>query len=273
MAKRRPGGGDPPPPDNTVVLYTSLVLILLTFFIMISAKANFDETKYGKVIESVTEAFGPMGGGKTTIGAETGIDINAPSLSDKLASPSVRDPEMSQIRTILTPGILDGEARIVHNKGQRIISLSSGLLFLPDSAELNPEAREMLLAFARVMRGSDIPVIVEGHTDNQPPGTEGVGDNWDISVNRALSVLYLLEGEGELPAERLSAYGYGGEKPAVANNSPANRARNNRVDLILDFDSTRAGSLKGLAGEDRSFDFQGFEFDLPERPGGEGEVY
>jgi chemotaxis protein MotB len=194
-------------------------------------------------------------------------DINDKSL------PPVADPQMAQIRTIFAPGIMDGESRIVHNKGQRIISLSSGILFLPDSAELSDEARETLLAFARVMRGSSVPIAIEGHTDNLPPVTEGIGDNWDISVNRALSVLYLLAGEGELELERLSAYGYGGERPIVANNSPNNRAKNNRVDLVLDFDSTRAGSLKSLEGDDRSFDFQGFEFTLPEKPGEESEVY
>jgi chemotaxis protein MotB len=255
-----------------MVLYTSLVLILLTFFIMISAKANFDETKYGKVVESVTQTFGPFRGGRTAIGEDAGLDLESPSLGERAGS-RVADPQMAGIRSLLAPGILDGRARIVHNKGQRIISLSSEILFLPDSAELTPEAAELLLAFARIMRDSDIEIAVEGHTDNLPPQTEGVEDNWDLSVDRALSVLFLLQGEGGVAAERLSAYGYGGEKPAVSNNSPANRAKNNRVDLVLDFDSTRAGALKGLTEEDRSFDFQGFEFSLPEKPGEESEVY
>ncbi|MDR2405021.1 MAG: OmpA family protein [Deltaproteobacteria bacterium] len=258
--------------DSTMVLYTSLVLIILTFFIMISAKANFDETKYSKVIESVADTFGPFRGGSSAIGADSGLDINLPNLNER-ALARVSDPQMAQIRTVFAPGILDGETRIVHNKGQRIISLSSGILFLPDSAEIAPEAREVLLAFARIMRDSTIPIAIEGHTDNLPPVTEGVGDNWDISVNRAISVLELLSEEGEIPLERLSAYGYGGEKPIVANNTPANRQKNNRVDLVLDFDSTREGSLRGLTPTDRSFDFQGFEFTLPEKPGDESEVY
>jgi hypothetical protein len=45
------------------------------------------------------------------------------------------------------------------------------------------------------------------------------------------------------------------------------------VELVLDFDAARDGSLRGLAEDNRSFDFQGFEFTLPERPGDEGEVY
>jgi chemotaxis protein MotB len=261
------------PPDNTMVLYTSIVLILLTFFIMISAKANFDETKYGKVVRSVNSTFGVFKGGLSAIGADEGYIIDAASLRDAAGPLSASDPEMTQIRAVLTPSLLGGEARIVHNRGQRVISLSAGILFAPDSAEITPEAREILLAFCRIMAGSAIPIAIEGHTDNLPPSAAGVGDNWDLSLDRAIAVLELFAGEGETPLSRLSAFGYGGEKPIVANNSPANRAKNNRVDLVLDFEATRDGALRGLTPDDRSFDFQGFEFTLPARPGGEGEVY
>jgi chemotaxis protein MotB len=180
---------------------------------------------------------------------------------------------MNQIRALLNPGIMDGDARITRNSGQRIITLSAGLLFPPDSSELTPEARETLLAFCRIMRDSRVPITIEGHTDNSPPQTEGAGDSWDVSVDRALAVLFVFSGEGGIAQERLAAFGYGASRPQVANSSPANRRRNNRVDLVLDFESSRAGSLSGLADDDRSYDFQGFEFQLPERPGGEGEVY
>jgi chemotaxis protein MotB len=262
-----------PPPDTTMVLYTSMVLILLTFFIMISAKANFDETKYGKVVDSVTHTFGFLPGGLSAIGGTEGIATDQASLRDGPGSYPLQDREMNQIRALLNPGIMDGEARITRNSGQRIITLSAGLLFPPGSSEITPEARETLLAFCRIMRDSAVPVAIEGHTDNQPPSVEGAGDNWDVSVDRALAVLALFSGEGGMPLERLSAFGYGGSKPQVANNSPANRRRNNRVDLVLDFEASRAGRLDGLSEGERSFDFQGFEFELPERPGGEGEVY
>jgi chemotaxis protein MotB len=255
-----------------MVMYTSMVLILLTFFIMISAKANFDETKYGKVVESVTRTFGFMPGGNAAIGGDHGL-ADGVSLRDAPAVYPVQDREMNQIRSLLSPGLSDGDVRITANSGQRIISLASAVLFPPDSSELTPEARELLLSFCRIIADSQVPVIIEGHTDNLPPQAEGAGDNWDLSMDRALAVLFLFTGEGSLPLERLSAFGYGGSRPQAANSSPANRRRNNRVDLVLDFEKTREGSLRDLSQEGRSYDFQGFEFSLPEQPGGEGEVY
>jgi chemotaxis protein MotB len=256
-----------------MVLYTSMVLIILTFFIMITTKANFDETKYGKAVESVSRTFGFFSGGVSAIGGESGIPVDGPSFRDGVPIVPPQDREMNQIRQLLNPGLIDGDVRIVRNQGQRIISVSSGMVFEGDSVELTPESRELLLAFCRIMRNSDIPVTIEGHTDNLPPATEGVGDNWDISLGRALAVLNLFVEEGGMDLARLSAYGYAGGKPIVANNSQANRAKNNRVDLVLDYDSKVAGSIRALSPKERSFDFQGFEFSLPERPGEEGQVY
>ncbi|MDR1545266.1 MAG: OmpA family protein [Deltaproteobacteria bacterium] len=272
MAARRPQE-DKKPQDSTLVLFTSLTLILLTFFIMLTAKANFDEVKYGKVVDSVYETFGLLDGGLVALGDDQGLSPGRPSIGDPLTAARTAEPEMARLRALLSPELLDGGARIVRSQGQRIVSLSAGLLFAPGSAELTEPARETLAAFCRIMRDSPVPVAVEGHTDNQPPTLEGAGDNWDLSLARAEAVVDFFAGEGGLSSERLSAYGYASFKPAAANNSPANRARNNRVDLVLDFESLRAGALRGLESQERLFDFGGFEFLLPAAPGGEEEVY
>jgi chemotaxis protein MotB len=252
-----------------MVLFTSIALIILTFFIMLTAKANFDESRYGKVIRSVNRTFGTARGGFSAGGDPSGLALRQASLGEKA---TVWDVQMAQVRALLAPNIMDDRVRIVHTKGQRIISLSSGLLFSGDSAELMPEAEETLRAFARIMQEAAIPINIEGHTDNLPPQTEGLGDNFDISLERALAVLQFLAAEG-LDLGLLAAYGYGGEKPAEANTSPARRARNNRVDLVLDYSAAQAGALRRLDSGGRLFDFEGFEFPLPQGPGREEEVY
>lgn len=255
-----------------MVLFTSMVLIILTFFIMLTSKANYDEIKHNKVVESVYNTFGLFSGGFAAIGSETGISSDLPSIGDPSVVVSVSDQEMARVRALLAPDLMEGGARIIHNKGQRIISLSANLLFAPGSSVLDEEARRVLLAFCRIMRSASIPIYVEGHTDNLPSIVEGL-DNWDISVDRAVAVLEFFVSEGGLDINLLSAYGYAGTKPIAANNSPANRAKNNRVDLVLDYEATRAGALRNLENLERSFDFQGFEFPLPQLPGEETEVY
>ncbi|MDR1488114.1 MAG: OmpA family protein [Deltaproteobacteria bacterium] len=261
------------PVDTTTVLFTSIILIILTFFIMMTAKANFDETRYGKVVTSVYETFGMFDGGYSIIGSDSGLAIDMASIGDPMHRLDVQDSEMARIRALLAPEMLDGEARIVHRDGQRVVTLSADLLFNRDSAELTEGARQTLMAFSRIIRDIDVPIAIEGHTDNRPPSTEGVEDNWDVSMDRSLAVLEFFVSEGSLEPQRLTPYAYGGAKPMVANNSPANRAKNNRVDLVLDFEHTKSGALRGLVSGDKSFDFQGFDFKLPQGPGDESEVY
>ena len=35
--------------------------------------------------------------------------------------------------------------------------------------------------------------MVEGHTDNVPINIDGIADNWDLSVKRAVSIVRILQ--------------------------------------------------------------------------------
>jgi chemotaxis protein MotB len=81
----------------------------------------------------------------------------------------------------------------------------------------------------------DLPNVirVEGHTDDVPIHTTQFASNWELSTARATRVVQLLIEQGGLPADRLSAAGYGEYHPRVGNDSAANRARNRRVDIVI----------------------------------------
>jgi chemotaxis protein MotB len=75
--------------------------------------------------------------------------------------------------------------------------------------------------------------MIEGHTDNIPIRTKRFRDNWQLSTERALSVLdFLLKNKG-LNASRFGAAGYGEFNPIVPNDTPDNRSLNRRVDIVL----------------------------------------
>lgn len=66
---------------------------------------------------------------------------------------------------------------------------------------------------------------IEGHTDNVGQAAY----NKDLSQRRAAAVRQALINRFGCDGSRLSAAGYGPEKPLVANDTPANRAVNRRV--------------------------------------------
>ena len=78
---------------------------------------------------------------------------------------------------------------------------------------------------------SDIPWVlqVDGHTDDVP--VSGVyADNWELSTERALSVVRYLINDG-VPASRLAATGYGEFQPIAKGVSIDARRRNRRIEL------------------------------------------
>ena len=81
-------------------------------------------------------------------------------------------------------------------------------------------------------------VRVEGHTDDLPIHTDRFRSNWDLSTARAARVIEFLIQRGGIPAQRLSAAGYGEFRPRVLNESVAGRAQNRRVDLVILNDTT-----------------------------------
>jgi chemotaxis protein MotB len=57
--------------------------------------------------------------------------------------------------------------------------------------------------------------------------------NWELSVVRASSVVRLFQANGVAPW-RLSAAGYGEQRPVAPNDTPEGRSRNRRVTLTID---------------------------------------
>lgn len=114
-----------------------------------------------------------------------------------------------------------------------VVSFQDVALFSSGSAQLSPQARELVDAMAQPMLSVPNQVRVEGFTDNQPIDTAQYPSNWELSTARATSVLEELVNGVNFPPDRLSATGYGQYRPRVPNTTPQNRQMNRRVDLVV----------------------------------------
>lgn len=133
--------------------------------------------------------------------------------------------------------ILEGrsDVKIV---GDRFV-FQSEVLFAPGQASINPEGQAQLGQIADAIMQiiedipSDIPWIlqIEGHTDDIP--VSGIyADNWDLSTERALSVVRFMVKKG-VSSQRLAATGYGEFQPIATGNTDADRQKNRRIELKL----------------------------------------
>jgi chemotaxis protein MotB len=122
--------------------------------------------------------------------------------------------------------------------GDRFV-FQSEVLFAPGQATINPEGQAELGQIADAIMQiladipSDIPWIlqIEGHTDDVP--VSGIyTDNWDLSTERALSVVRFMIDRG-ISSERLAATGYGEFQPITTGKTDASRQKNRRIELKL----------------------------------------
>jgi chemotaxis protein MotB len=91
----------------------------------------------------------------------------------------------------------------------------------------------MLREMGNAFRDFEGMIVVEGHTDSVPVTTGEFPSNWELSCVRAVTIVkYLTEQVGVDP-RKLSAVGYGDTKPRVANDTPEDRGKNRRVEILL----------------------------------------
>jgi chemotaxis protein MotB len=123
--------------------------------------------------------------------------------------------------------------------GDRFV-FQSEVLFAQGQAEIGSQGEEQLAKLAITLTDiaqkipGDINWIlqVDGHTDNVPIRAGRYADNWDLSTERALSVVRYLNQQG-LPASRLAAAGYGEYHPLDASDNYNARRKNRRIEIKI----------------------------------------
>lgn len=138
------------------------------------------------------------------------------------------------LKSVLKDGIDDEDIDIKVDKTVVFINLSDKMLFTSGSSSLTPRAKEVLGKIAKIVEGRpELEVMVEGHTDNIPINKACIKDNWELSTQRANSVVKVLQNEYKVSPNRLIAAGRGEYVPLVANDSYENRAINRRTRIII----------------------------------------
>ncbi len=124
--------------------------------------------------------------------------------------------------------------RVTLNNGR--IGISGSLLFGFNSADLQPEGRQLLKSLAASLasylqtRGEIL--MVSGFTDDRQVrgGSRQFADNWELSAQRALTVTRALIEEG-IPSSAVFAAAFGSEQAVASNADAEGRSRNRRVEM------------------------------------------
>jgi flagellar motor protein MotB len=115
------------------------------------------------------------------------------------------------------------------------IELPADRLFTPGTAQLRPDAFNLLSAVATEIENAYSGQIigVEGHNDNDPVPSGGWMSPHQFSMARATAVFDFLSTRTRLRPGQLFLVGHGANHPVVSNATPAGKARNRRVELVI----------------------------------------
>ena len=136
---------------------------------------------------------------------------------------------------------------IEERNGKVYVSLDNSLLFASGSWEIDSKGKDAIEKLGEVLADHhDIDVLIEGHTDDSPINVGPVKNNWDLSVLRATAIVNILMENKKIAPERLTAAGRGEYNPVAKNDTPENKLKNRRVEIILTPD---LGELVDLLNE------------------------
>lgn len=230
-------GGVKSDPNAWMATFADLLMLLLTFFVMLLTMKSMDS---GKAREIFVRTYGPL-----DFLSQNEYVPSLEEFDNYVKASVITSTEALEMAIDLLEGVdpIPGRERPVanirdlidvsENEQGIVITLESDRLFDSGDAEIHPDRLAVLDAIARLFQYAANDILIMGHTDSTPIRDERFGSNWELSVYRALNVLYYMSDVAGMNPERLAAGGFGDRKPRFPNDNDLHRSKNRRVEFIL----------------------------------------
>ena len=148
------------------------------------------------------------------------------------AAPVTPAARALRLKELLSAEIARGTVSVQEDASQSAVTFRGDEMFVVGQSRLNAQILPVLAKVAAEIAQVAGAVRVVGHTDNRPIRTRSVPDNQTLSERRATAVASVLEAEG-VEHGRLKVEGRADTEPVADNVTPAGRARNRRVDIVV----------------------------------------
>jgi chemotaxis protein MotB len=240
VIRRKPP--EEPPGDEGLppwmATFADMVTLLLCFFVLLLSFAQQSEEKFRDALGSLKGAFGVKE--VRAVSDEMALFNTSSEATEKMASSITHDQRLLLSVVMRVKSMLDNmDAKVKEGAGVSadrdgvIFSASSAALFKPDTAELRPEASQILDSVIKVLKDYKLNLVVRGHTDDRPIHTAKYPSNWELSAARAAVALDYIVRKGGIEINRAKAVGYADTRPEVPNDTEADRLKNQRVEFYM----------------------------------------
>jgi len=133
----------------------------------------------------------------------------------------------------LATEIGEGSVEVETDGTRIIIRVKEQGSFDSGSAELKFQYIPVIAKIRDLLLNISGRISIEGHSDNVPYSGRRFESNWDLSAARALAVAHELFADRRIDQSRFNVVGYADTRPLVPNDTPEHRARNRRVEIVI----------------------------------------
>ena len=178
--------------------------------------------------QSSTLAPVPVANHATSRAPAPGIDKSGASAAAAAALAKVADDVTRALDSLIKQNMV----AVRRSEFWIEVEIKTDILYPSGSAQLAPNAVDVIQRLGEALAPFPNSVRVEGHTDNKPIKTVAFYSNWELSAARAGSVVRVLQSRGVAP-ERLAVIGYGEQRPVQSNDTEQGRNANRRVVVVI----------------------------------------
>ena len=225
MAKKRGGGGG----ANWMDTYGDMVTLLLCFFVMLYSMSQMDQSKWIALVQALNPSANISG--TTTEEPPEGSVVRQEQINADIENLYQAMTEFVERENLAS------QISVTRGSGYVFISFDDTVFFDGDSYVLRDDGKEVLDQVAQFIGSvseSIDEIRVLGHTAqaraDQPNSVEA--DRF-LSSNRAAVVTIYLQEKNIVDPARLVSVGYGQWRPVSGNDTPDERAKNRRVELLV----------------------------------------
>lgn len=260
MAKKRKKQEDSSPPPagapEWMVTYSDMVTLLMCFFVLLYSMATISTEKFEQINRSLQMTFKSSANAErfdTNVGKDPTTVLQNPD-EDKdekehdFEQQSEADEDLNEIDELTNEELIEfiekleelileldlGEYIEVLNKDDSIIlRINSVILFDLGEAEVKEDAIESLTRIGLLLNTLTLEILIQGHSDDLPINTELYPSNWELSSRRATNIVRFLIERSDVNPNNLTATANAEFQPIAPNDSPENRQKNRRIDVVI----------------------------------------
>ena len=225
-----------------MVTFGDLMSLLLTFFVLLLSFSQMDVAKFKVLAGSLEQAFGvqrkvPVSNISTSMNtAARDIDptfVEPARVSETAPTETPLGKIAVQLHMLIEPLEEQGLVELEIQGNYLVMRLLGHTTFDSGKAEIRAAMLPTLQAIGSIVGGTAQDIFVAGHTDNIPTRGGPYRSNLELSVARAAAVVDFFVTQGLVPADKIATMGYGEYRPLASNDTPENRQKNRRVEIIL----------------------------------------